>query len=172
MKRDLIMFLYGGACVWLTNQLPASAPASLPQAVVPPSGDQQVSALGPERFPGRALLDALAFVESSNNPRAVSPAGARGLYQIMPATWGDVMDVPFEQAFDPVSSETAAVRYLEWIRATLTKWKGSADVQDVLAAWHGGIGRYKRRGYNLSRMPESTREFVGRVIRQIRARDN
>lgn len=132
----------------------------------------RISAQPPAQFPSRQLLDALAFVESSNSPRAVSPAGARGLYQFMPATWGDIMQEPFTQAFDPVSSEIAAVRYLEWIRATLTKWKGSADVIDVLACWHGGIGRYKRRGYNLAAMPKRTKEFVARVAQRMRIQDN
>ncbi len=160
MKRDALIFLYGVFCCWLAGHLSADS--------------YQLSAVrpAPQKWPSRQLLDALAFVESSNNPRAVSPAGARGLYQFMPATWGDVMDMPFTQAFDPVSSEIAAVRYLEWIRATLVKWKGSADVSDVLACWHGGIGRYKRRGYDLSKMPESTQQFVARVTMRMRIHDN
>ncbi len=159
MKRDALIFLYGVFCWWLATALAGSSPTPL-------------TAKPPEQFPSRRLLDALSFVESSNKPRAVSPAGARGLYQFMPATWDDVMDMPFTQAFDPVSSEIAAVRYLEWIRATLTKWKGSADVSDVLACWHGGIGRYKRRGYDLSKMPERTQEFVARVVSRMRIHDN
>lgn len=162
MKRDALIFLYGVACWWLAGQLSGPAPSAPPM----------LSAKVPERYPSRQLLDALAFVESSNNPRAVSPAGARGLYQFMPDTWGDVMTGPFTQAFDPVSSEIAAVRYLEWIRSTLTKWKGSADVIDVLACWHGGIGRYKRLGYRLDKMPERTKQFVVRVTTQMRIHDN
>ena len=82
------------------------------------------------------------------------------------------MQEPFTQAFDPVSSEIAAVRYLEWIRATLTKWKGSADVIDVLACWEGGIGGYRPRGYDLAKMPESTQQFVVKVTARMRIHEN
>ena len=160
MKRDALIFLYGVFCWWLATAMAGSSPTLL------------TARCQPEQYPNRALLDALSFVESSNNPRAVSPAGARGLYQFMPDTWGDMMDEPFTQAFEPVSSEIAAIRYLEWIRATLVKWKGSADVEDVLACWHGGIGRYRRLGYDLARMPERTQEFVARVVAQMRIHDN
>lgn len=164
MTRDTMIFLAGGVCWWLTCQLASAVP---PVPVV-----LTAQAPEPERFPSRALLDSLAFVESSNNPRAVSPVGARGLYQFMPDTWGDVMTEPFTKAFNPVSAETAAYKYLDWIAATLVKWKGNATLEDVLACWEGGIGRYKRRGYRLDRMPESTREFVERVTGQIRVEDN
>ncbi len=166
MNRDALIFLAGGLCWWLTCQL-ASAVPPLPPALTARAPEPE-----PEQFPDRALLDALAFVESSHNPRAVSPVGARGLYQFMQPTWEDVMTEPFTQAFNPVSAETAAIRYLDWIRDTLIKWKGGADLRDVLACWHGGIGRYKRRGYNLARMPKSTRVFVGRVVSEMRVQEN
>ena len=157
MKRDALIFLYGVSCWWLAEAMSSAPP---------------LTARAPEQYPSRQLLDAPSFVESSGNPRAVSPAGARGLYQFMPATWGDVMTEPFTQAFEPVLSEVAAIRYLEWLEATLEKWKGSADVIDVLACWHGGIGRYKRLGYDLARMPKRTQEFVARVVSRMRIHDN
>ncbi len=161
MKRDIGLLLsgaiWGGIVVFSWPGTPLQ-----PMAVAPA-----------QSFPSRSLLNALASVESSNNPRAVSPAGARGLYQLMPATWSDMMTEPFDQAFNPVTCELAAVRYLEWIKATLTKWMGSApDMIDVLSCWHGGIGRYRDRDYSLAAMPDSTKEFVVRVVARIRTPDN
>lgn len=39
---------------------------------------------------GRSHLRSIAWCESRNNPRAVSPAGYRGLYQFSYSTWGVV----------------------------------------------------------------------------------
>ena len=39
---------------------------------------------------GRSHLRSIAWCESRNNPRAVSPAGYRGLYQFSFSTWGVV----------------------------------------------------------------------------------
>ena len=37
------------------------------------------------------LLDAISFVESSDNPKAVNKrTGARGAYQFLPIAWKDV----------------------------------------------------------------------------------
>ncbi len=83
------------------------------------------------------------------------------------------MDEPSTQAFGPVSSELAAVRYLEWIKSKLTKWRGFApDAIDVLACWKGGIGRYRDRNYSLAAMPDATKEFVVRVVARMRTPNN
>lgn len=78
------------------------------------------------------LLDAQAVVESSNNPRAVSPAGAQGLHQFMPATWKQYGRG--KSPFDPVASRDAAGRYL----ADLYSKYGDARL--ALAAYNGGSG--------------------------------
>ncbi len=159
MRRNLCIFMFG--------VLGGLVLASLVWTVSPASSSPD------KGFPSRSLLDALAFVESSNNPRAISSAGARGLYQLMPATWGDMMTQPFDQAFNPVTCELAAVRYLEWLKATLTKWMGSTpDVIDILSCWHGGIGRYRDRNYSLAAMPDATKEFVVRVVARMRTPNN
>lgn len=171
MKRDALIFLYGAFCWWLACALagPKAVVSSEPTLTAPATNVVKP----PAQFPSQSLLDALAFVESSNNPRAVSPAGASGLFQFMQPTWEDHMSEPYSQAFNPVTAEEAAIKYLDWIRATLEKWRGFApDVIDVLACWEGGIGRYKRREYDLARMPESTQQFVARVVSRMRIHDN
>ncbi len=122
-----------------------------------------------EVWPSRELLNALAWVESSGLSRAVSEKGARGLYQIMEGTWDDMMEESWERAFEPDLNEIAAIRYLMWIRDTLWQWRGTGPtLEDVLACWHGGIGRYRRNGYEASAMPESTKVFIERVMDRLK----
>ena len=106
----------------------------------------------------------LRAVESAGNPLVVSPAGACGLYQIMPATWADMTDIPFEECTDASTNMMVAKMYWEWLTATLTTWRSSVPSEsDLLACWNGGIGRYRRCEYKLECMPAETRTFVERV---------
>lgn len=119
-------------------------------------------------FPSPELLSALRAVESSERGDAVSEQGARGLYQIMHGTWEDhSRGVPFSQAFDPAENEIVAVRYLQWIRGTLSLWEGrgedSIPLDHILSCWHGGIGNFRKSQYHPSRMNPTTRRFVNHI---------
>ena len=120
-----------------------------------------------ETFPSDSLLETIVLVESSHNPKAVSGKGARGLYQFMPATWADMTTLPFDNAFDPRISKHIAVKYLLWIRDTLREWEQKEDIplRHVLSCWHGGIGRFRKGGYQPIKMPASTKVFVNRVLK-------
>lgn len=69
-----------------------------------------------------ALILSVVFVESSFNPRAISPAGARGLMQIMPETAQDLASrngFLYESAddlYDPFLSLTLGIHYLAYLR--------------------------------------------------------
>ncbi|MGY1601082.1 transglycosylase SLT domain-containing protein [Geodermatophilus sp. SYSU D00815] len=83
-----------------------------------------------------SLLAAVASQESGFDPRAVSPAGAQGLMQFMPATAkGLGVD-----AFDPASAVDGAARYL----SSLTAQFGSTEL--ALAAYNAGPGNVRRYG--------------------------
>jgi hypothetical protein len=83
-----------------------------------------------------ALLAAVAKVESNYNPNAVSPAGARGLMQFMPATARDYGINPM----NPAQAIEAAARKL----AADLKTFGS--VQLALAAYNAGAGAVRQHG--------------------------
>jgi hypothetical protein len=83
-----------------------------------------------------ALLAAVAKVESNYDPRAVSPAGAQGLMQFMPATARDYGVNPF----DPASAIDGAARKL----AADLKTFGSVPL--ALAAYNAGPGAVHRHG--------------------------
>jgi cell wall-associated NlpC family hydrolase len=83
-----------------------------------------------------ALLAAVAKVESGYHPTAVSPAGARGLMQLMPGT-AKGLGV---NALDPAQAVDGAARLL----AKDLKRFGSTEL--ALAAYNAGAGAVSRYG--------------------------
>jgi peptidoglycan DL-endopeptidase CwlO len=82
------------------------------------------------------LLAAVAKVESGYNPRAVSPAGAQGLMQIMPATAAGLGVNPL----DPTEAVDGAARIL----AGNLREFGSVPL--ALAAYNAGGGAVRKHG--------------------------
>lgn len=82
------------------------------------------------------LLSAVAKTESAYNPRAVSPAGARGLMQIMPGTARDLRVDPM----NPAQAVDGAARLL----AQHIKTFGSVPL--ALAAYNAGPGNVQKYG--------------------------
>ena len=85
-----------------------------------------------------ALIDLVIRMESGYNPRAVSPKGARGVMQLLPATAraygvGDV--------FNPRENIRGGIRYL---RDLLGRF--DADVRLALAAYNAGPEAVERYG--------------------------
>src|SRR5258706_8227202 len=67
----------------------------------------------------------IAEVESSFDPRARSPQGAAGLFQLMPATakrYG-LRVRPFDQRLKPDESARAAAQYLEYLHRHFKDWR-------------------------------------------------
>src|SRR5271165_4959537 len=77
-----------------------------------------------------SLLQSVVRVESSYNPNAVSPAGAQGLTQLMPAT---AASLGVSDPFDPVQNLDGGAKYLSQL---LTQYGG--DVSLALAAYNAG----------------------------------
>jgi soluble lytic murein transglycosylase-like protein len=69
-------------------------------------------------------------IESCGDPRAFSPAGAMGLFQVMPGH--------FSASDDPYSPDTNAARGLAYLKRSLAAAKGDARL--ALAGYNGGIG--------------------------------
>ena len=76
------------------------------------------------------LVWALIQAESAFNPRAVSPKGALGLMQLMPAT---AAELGVTDAFNPVQNVRAGVKYLKQL---LDTYDGRVEL--ALAAYNAG----------------------------------
>lgn len=123
---------------------PAPAEPSHPLSFTPVA-----NSAGPQRFSDRvaelaakydispALLEAVVWQESRWNTGAVSPAGARGLAQLMPGT-ARAMGV---NPRDPHANLEGGARYL---RMQLDAFGG--DLEKALAAYNAGPGRVVKAG--------------------------
>jgi len=104
-----------------------------------------------------SLLAAVASVESDFDAGAVSPAGAQGLMQFMPATASGLGVSPL----DPASAVDGAARYLK----QLTSQFGSTEL--ALAAYNAGPGTVSRYG-GIPPYPE-TQNYVSAVMSKAEA---
>ena len=103
------------------------------------------------------LLYSVMCQESAFNGGAVSPKGARGLMQLMPAT---AARFGVTNIHDPQQNIFAGARYLSLL---LDMFDG--DVSLALAGYNAGEGAVKRHGYNVPPYPE-TINYVRKIKRR------
>lgn len=105
-----------------------------------------------------------------NGQPLLSSTGARGLMQIMPKTWAEVTksmfgkELPFQQADDPVLNRQVGTFYLKWIQTQLRKMMHKEpSINQILAAYNGGIGNLKRHNWQVSGMPLESRNYARNI---------
>lgn len=101
------------------------------------------------------LLSRVAYQESRYKIDAVSPAGAQGLMQFMPATAKDFSLDPL----DPIASIYAAAKYLRTLHDKFGSW------QLALAAYNWGQGNVARKG--IAEAPKETRDYYAAIMRDV-----
>ncbi len=101
-----------------------------------------------------ALVKAIIRAESNFNPYAVSPKGAEGLMQLMPATANMVQ---VADSFNPADNISGGVRYFRYL---LDKFEG--DVTLSLAAYNAGEANVRKYG-GIPPFKE-TQQYVRRVL--------
>ncbi len=174
--------------------IPAPPPAVAPAYVPPVSYDDWVHKMSRRTAPKASVelapklkpiftkhgvpeeLIWLAEVESSFNPKAQSPVGARGLFQFMPNTarYMGLSTSPLDERVDPEKSADAAARYLSKLYRRFGDWPLT------LAAYNAGEGRVSKllkgsasKDFNgiQSRLPSETRMYVPKVLATIQVRE-
>lgn len=123
-----------------------------------------------------AELKYVALIESGLDPDAVSEAGARGIWQIMPETAGD-FGLDSMAVHDPTKATPVAALYLDRLQRMF-----DGDWMLALAAYNAGPGRVMRamRDYERivghaptfwevrHRLPRETQHYVPRFLATVR----
>jgi hypothetical protein len=115
-------------------------------------------------------LAAVVLVESSGQPLALSPKGARGIWQFMPETarrYGLVVDANHDERLDVLKSTGAAARYLRDLYAQFGNWplalaaynSGERLLQQVVDSTGSNDFAIIRR-----RLPVETQNYVPAVL--------
>ena len=116
-------------------------------------------------------IAALVLVESAGQPTALSPKGARGIWQFMPDTarrYGLAVTTDVDERIEVVKSTRAAARYLHDLYRRFGDWRlafaaynvGELAVERAVArTGHSDFLRINRV------LPEETRNYVPAVLR-------
>jgi hypothetical protein len=110
-----------------------------------------------------ALIKAIIKAESNFNHEAISPTGARGLMQLMPAT---AYALQVEDVFHPENNIEGGARYLRYL---LNTYRG--DLKLTLAAYNAGERAVAK--YNNHVPPyRETQNYITRVMSYYREFSN
>ena len=121
-----------------TSAPTATAAVAAPSAGGPTPFSAEIEAAAAKHGIDPALLKGLIRQESNFNPTAGSPAGARGLTQLMPGT---AASLGVTDPTDPVQAIDGGAKYL---KQQLDKFGG--DVTKALAAYNAGPGAVAKYG--------------------------
>ncbi|MCB4767687.1 lytic transglycosylase domain-containing protein [Ancylobacter sp. Lp-2] len=135
-----VLFLASGLLIGGASPGSAAAQTTLPTVAYSVTSYAAFIDEAAQRFELPAnWIRAVLRAESGADPRAVSPAGAMGLMQIMPATW-DELRVHYglgADPFDPRNNILAGAAYLRQLHDRY------GSIRAMLAAYNAGPARYE-----------------------------
>ncbi len=134
----------------------AAALTEVDVAAGPAAWRDRVAQLAAKYDVSAALLEALVWQESRWNTGAVSPAGARGLAQLMPGT-------ARQMGIDPANPHANLEGGARYLRMQLDAFGG--DVEKALAAYNAGPGRVIRA--NGIPAIRETRDYVASIMTRL-----
>ena len=155
--RDFVMDVRPDEVPW-PEPVPEPVPEPDPSPIVIESPDGLrllIDRMAAEHGVDVKLAHALVKVESNYRADAVSPKGAMGLMQLMPAT---ARQYAIDDPFDPVQNLTAGLRHL---RGLLDRY-GRGRESLALAAYNAGEGAVSR--YKGIPPYRETQNYVQRIL--------
>ncbi len=161
MKRRAMTLWCGVIASAIATSLAPDAPRALAYAAARGPIDEHAmfAAVGAMYSIDPHLLAAIAAVESAGRADALSPAGAQGLMQLMPAT---ARRFRVSDPYDPIESALGAARFIAWLRMNLATDRGAAALPALLAAYNAGPAAVAR--YDGVPPYAETRDYVRRVL--------
>ncbi|GAK59042.1 peptidoglycan N-acetylmuramoylhydrolase [Candidatus Vecturithrix granuli] len=133
----------------MTKMVSSSSLASMSSHLTTISRIANAHSLSPE------LVKAIVKVESNFNHKAVSPKGAKGLMQLMPAT---AKRFGVEDIFDPEENITGGVKFLKYLFDEF----GEENLDLVLAGYNAGEEAVRKHGNKIPPYAE-TQNYVKQV---------
>ncbi len=124
----------------------------------------------------KEFVRALIRIESTDNPRAVSHCGARGLGQIMKSAWYEVEKEDYwKNSFIPEKNIKVTIKYLasldKYCKEYHPNWNYLEDSKKrrlLAAAYNCGPYALNKRGWNINKMPDETKEYIPKLEKALR----
>ncbi len=159
-RRVLSTLLSVGLLLISTGRASATAFDPQPDRAAPAAPYAAYTAEAGQRFriPG-AWIEAVLRAESAGNPRAVSPAGAIGLMQVMPGTWAGLR-IRYRLGADPFEPRDNILAGTAYLREMFDRY---GDVGAMLAAYNAGPDRVDDHLAVGRPLPAETRAYVATI---------
>ena len=161
VRRRIILSLLSGLFVSAITTPPVLAQAAMPGHVVAAHPHDAHIAEASQRFgiPTTWII-AVMRTESAGDMRAVSPAGAMGLMQIMPATWAELRG-RYGLGRDPFAPRDNILAGTAYLREMLDRY---GNVAAMLAAYNAGPARLDQHLATGRALPAETRAYVAAIL--------
>jgi Soluble lytic murein transglycosylase and related regulatory proteins (some contain LysM/invasin domains) len=156
-RRHILLLLLSGLFLPVVVTQPLLAQTDVPEHAIAahPYAAQVTEASQRFSIPTTWIM-AVMRTESAGDLRAVSPAGAMGLMQVMPDTWAGlrIRHGLGQDPFEPHDNILAGTAYLREM------WDRYGNVAAMLAAYNAGPARYDEYRLADRPLPAETRAYV------------
>ena len=157
VRRSALPLLLSGLTFAALAACPALAQSLPPARIGTADPNAAYIAEASQRFGiPQTWIVAVKRAESRNDVRAVSPAGALGLMQIMPDTWAELR-ARYRLGSDPFDPRDNIIAGTAYLREMLDRY---GTVPAMLAAYNTGPTRYDEHLATGRALPAETRAYV------------
>lgn len=157
VRRRILLLLLSGLFTPAVTATPALAQTIVPARAAAAHPHAAHIAEAAQRFGIPVTwIAAVMRAESAGDVRALSPAGAMGLMQVMPDTWAGLR-IRHSLGHDPLDPRDNILAGTAYLREM---WDRYDNVAAMLAAYNAGPGRYDEYRLADRPLPAETRAYV------------